>query len=179
MKFNPKTILIPSTHFAVRVLLVVAIVLGLVWLLTQWAHQRSLPEPEPDGAITLLATGAQLHGPPQIKKETHAGEKNIGWWDHDTQWLSWKTRIEKPGDYRVSLRYARPGSSKVKLILHAGENTLHASTQGTGGWGNWKNTDLGTLHIDGSGEMKISLKATQASSKGIINFVHLKLVLVK
>ena len=175
MKLNLKSVLPGVTRFAVTAAFATALVFGVIWGLTQWAKYEPPIEPDPSGTITLTSSKAKTHGPPQIKHESHAGEINIGYWDYDTQWISWEIDIPQSGNYTVDLRYARPGKSSVELMLEIGDNSLTASAPGTGGWGKWQNEQLGTIQLTQGKKLTITLKAKNPPSEGVINFVHLKL----
>ena len=176
MTLDIKSLLPGAVRFTVTTSLVFSLFLGLVWALAQWAQYEA---PEPEGIISLTATAAQLHGSPDIRLETFAGEKTLGYWDSDTQWISWEASIPKSGEYTVSLRHARPGKPSVDLILQIGDNTLTAPAPGTGGWDKWNNIELGTISISHSEKQTITLKALAPPSEGVINLVHLKLTPVK
>ena len=179
MKLDIKSRLPGAARFTITTVLVTALVFGLMWALTQWAKYEPPIEPDPLGTITLTATEAQTHGSPQIKLVSYAGENTLGYWDYDTQWISWEASSPQPGNYTVTLRYARPGNSSVDLILKIGDNTLTSPAPGTGGWDQWVNIELGTIHLDDSEKQKITLKTLAPPSEGIINLVHLKLTPVK
>jgi len=179
MKLDIKSRLPGAARFTITTLLVFTLVFGLMWALTQWAKYEPPIEPDPLGTITLTATEAKTHGSPQIKLEFYAGEKTLGYWDFDTQWISWEASSPQPKNYTVTLRYARPGNASVDLILQIGDNTLTSPVPGTGGWDQWINIELGIIPISDSGKQTITLKTLDPPSEGIINLVHLKLTPVK
>ena len=179
MNLEIKSRLPSAVRFTVTSLLVFALVFGLIWALTQWAKYEPPIEPDPEGTISLTSTAAQVHGSPKIRLESFAGEKTLGYWDFDTQWVTWDATIPKADNYTVSLRYARPGKPSVGLSLKIGDNTLTAPAPGTGGWDKWVDIELGTIQISQLGKQKITLKTLAPPSEGVINLVHLKLTPVR
>jgi hypothetical protein len=159
----------------VRLALVSALVFGFAWALMQWAKHRPTIAADDSGALVLTAAAATTHGPPEIRFSTFKGEKNIGWWDFDTQSLSWKIDVEYADRYQVELRYSRPGSAATGLELRVGDATLVASAPGTGGWDKWQTIPLGTIALAAGDGQDVTLKAIGLPSKGVINFVRIKL----
>ncbi len=128
-----------SIDFVVKTLLVAGLFLGVVWVLVRIAAWEPKQVPDPDGSLILSAKAAVLHGD-GIRFEILDGVEDVGWWDFDTQWLSWEIDIEKAGTHRAILRYSRPGSSNIKLDLAGGGTVLHGVAAGTGGWKQWKSS---------------------------------------
>ncbi len=158
-----------------KTLLVAGLFLGLVWILVRIAAWEPKCTPGAGGDLVLSAKAAVLHGD-GIRFETLNGIEDVGWWDFDTQWLSWKIALEGPGRYEATLRYSRPGTASVKLDLAIGDTVLHCTAAGTGGWKQWKSIPLGTITLPAGKTTTCTLKAIDPPSKGIINFVSLKLV---
>lgn len=170
-----KRIIILLLDSTLRTALVAGLVFVFAWSLVQWAAYRPAVEADADGVFRLLAEDAVCHGPPEIRFNTFAGEKNIGWWDFDSQWLEWKVDVETAGKYDVSLRYSRPGEVSTGLELVVGGATLATPVPGSGGWDRWKEVDLGEIELAvGEGQMA-TLKAFDLPSEGVINFVELVL----
>ncbi len=168
-----------SIDSVVKTLLVAGLLLGSVWILVRiaaWEPEK--PALLSEGTLVLSAKAAILHGD-GIRFETLDGVEDVGWWDFDTQWLSWETDIEKAGEHRVILRYSRPGSSSVKLDLAGGGTVLHAVAAGTGGWKQWKSIDLGCIDLSAGKGQTFTLKAIDPPGKGVINFAGLELVPVE
>ena len=170
-------------EFSARLLItatVVSISIFLfMWSLVQLIKDEPQVESLPDGTVILTSTAAKLHGPPEIKHESLAGEKDIGYWDYDTQWISWSIPTPPPGNYAVTLRYARPGSSKVDLTLTIGKVSLKKAVPGTGSWDRWKSIKFGNITVVKGKQQPINLKASKPPSTGVINFVFIKLTPVK
>ena len=164
-----------SIDSVIKTLLVAGLLFGCVWILVRIAAWEPKKPAASEGTLVLSAKAAILHGD-GIRFETLDGVEDVGWWDFDTQWLSWEIDIEKSAEYRVLLRYSRPGSSSVKLDLAGGETVLHAAAAATGGWKQWKSIDLGCIDLPAGKGQTFTLKAIDPPGKGVINFAGLELV---
>lgn len=168
---------------AAKIVLVAALVFGFSWALVQVAQWKSAPEVTEEKPVIetqqvpliLLAKDAELNGGGQIKLENFKGKENIGWWDYDTQWISWKLSVPQAGNYKAVLFYSRPGDKKITTKLTLGTSTLTSSVSGTGGWDKWSQTDLGTMQLTAGEKMECSLKVENLQGKGVINFIRIEL----
>ena len=176
MKLTSIVNLRQTVRFFAQTFLISIFVFGLIWGIFQWAKYEPPVEPNPEGSILLSAPAAQLKGSPQIKLESLVKEKNLGYWDFDSQWISWDVDVKKIGNYSVELNYARPGKSSVDLILQVGENSLITPVAGTGGWKNWKKIPMGVIHLSKMGKQTITLKTKNPPSEGIINYISILLI---
>jgi alpha-L-fucosidase len=128
---------------------------------------------EANGSYTLGADSAELHGN-QIKQETQGGQPNIGFWDKADEWVSWKVKFSKPGTYKVSASAASP-NGVVEFVVEAGSQQLPAKTTQTGSWAEFRETDIGQLKIEQSGDQTIKLRPKDAASWKAINLRFIKL----
>ena len=76
-----------------KILLVASLVLIIGWTLVrvaQWKNRKPPVESESDGTSILLADTAEILGTGTARANLFEKKRNIGWWDHTTQWLSWQ-----------------------------------------------------------------------------------------
>lgn len=179
-----------------RTIVVAALVFSFSWVLVKLAKQKSKPVAEAVETIKsetkgktakqakrvpliLLAKDAELNGGGKIKLENFKGKEDIGWWDYDTQWISWKLDIPQGGSYQAELFYSRPGKKKITTKLMIGKVVLESRVPGTGSWSKWSQTDLGTLNVATGKNVECSLKVEDLPGKGVINFISIKLTPVE
>ena len=128
---------------------------------------------EANGSYTLGADSAELHGS-QIKQETQGSQPNIGFWDKADEWVSWKVKFPKAGTYKVSASAASPNGD-VEFILETASYQIPAKTTQTGSWSEFRETDIGQLKIEQSGDQTIKVRPKDAASWKAINLRFIKL----
>ncbi|MCX6915087.1 MAG: carbohydrate-binding protein, partial [Verrucomicrobia bacterium] len=128
---------------------------------------------EANGSYTLGADSAELHGS-QIKQETQGGQPNIGFWDKADEWVSWKVKFPKAGTYKVSASAASPNGD-VEFIVESASYQIPAKTTQTGSWAEFRETDIGQLKIEQSGDQTIKVRPKDAASWKAINLRFIKL----
>ena len=127
----------------------------------------------PDGAFTLGADAAELHGG-QVNHETQGGVPNIGFWDRSEDWVSWTVRIDKPGTYQVSATIATTHQG-ARFAVEAGGQAPAATAPATGGWDKFRKTEVGTIEFKTAGPHVVKVRATDAASWKAINLAEVKL----
>ena len=158
-----------------RAALVVVLVYGLAWGLMQWAKHQPTVSADDAGVIRLLAADATLHGAPEIRFNIFRGVKNIGWWDQDTQWLTWRLDVEQGGSYLAELRYAPVGAGPVQLALTIGDASVTGAIHAGGGADPWQTIPLGTIALAAGDDQSAALKVVDLPSPGVVNFVWIEL----
>ena len=128
---------------------------------------------EANGSYTLGADSAELHGS-QIKQETQGSQPNIGFWDKADEWVSWKVKFPKAGAYKVSASAASPNGD-VEFIVETASYQIPAKTTQTGSWAEFRETDIGQLKIEQSGDQTIKVRPKDAASWKAINLRFIKL----
>ena len=128
---------------------------------------------EANGSYTLGADSAELHGN-QIKQETQGSQPNIGFWDKADEWVSWKVKFPKAGAYKVSASAASPNGD-VEFIVETASYQIPAKTTQTGSWAEFRETDIGQLKIEQSGDQTIKVRPKDAASWKAINLRFIKL----
>ena len=128
---------------------------------------------EANGSYTLGADSAELHGS-QIKQETQGSQPNIGFWDKADEWVSWKVKFPKAGTYKVSASAASPNGD-VEFIVETASYQIPAKTTQTGSWAEFRETDIGQLKIEQSGDQTIKVRPKDAASWKAINLRFIKL----
>lgn len=159
-----------------RTVLVTVLVVGVIWGLRWWAMRKPVVHPDKDGRVELVAKDAQLNGKPEIRYNLFKGKPNIGWWDDDEQFVSWKTKGVKAGKYEVVLEYSRAPEAKLQLELKAGEDTLVADVQPTGGWDAWAEQSLGVLELHSGDVREMELRAITPEGGEVVNLVRVTLL---
>ncbi|SHK18374.1 hypothetical protein SAMN02745181_3368 [Rubritalea squalenifaciens DSM 18772] len=162
----------------VRTVLVTALVVGVIWGLRWWAMYKPVIHPDAAGQVELKAKDAQLHGEPEIRYNLYEGKPNIGWWNEESQYLSWKTKGVSAGSYQVVLEYSRAPEAKLQLELKAGEQTLLGEVPPTGGWGKWSELSLGVLELSSSEVSELELRAITPDGGEVVNLVRVTLTSV-
>lgn len=110
-----------------------------------------------DGSFLLAPDAAHLEGT-DIRVEN--GGENIGYWLTPANSAAWTMNVTAPGTYRVTME-AAVANTGTDYVVEVGTQQLKARTADTGGWGNYKSTDLGTIEVKGAG--KTTLKVRPAS----------------
>ena len=128
---------------------------------------------EANGSYMLGADAVELHGN-QIKQETQGSQPNIGFWDKADEWVSWKVKFPKAGTYKVSASAASPNGD-VEFIVESASSQIPAKTTQTGSWAEFRETDIGQLKIEQSGDQTIKVRPKDAASWKAINLRFIKL----
>lgn len=180
MKFKKKSIIEFLKYFGLTAgVAIMVLILG--WSLKSFAQfLEKKPVIIADSAtqtITLLAKDAKIEGAGKARLEDYKGEKNIGWWDYKTQYLSWIIdEVAESTTYKLEMRYSRASKQPCEMSVIIGETSQCFNIAGTGGWDSWKSIEMGTIKISKKNPQKLLLKVTKLPEEGVINFVHLKLV---
>ena len=128
---------------------------------------------EANGSYMLGADAVELHGN-QIKQETQGSQPNIGFWDKADEWVSWKVKFPKAGTYKVSASAASPNGD-VEFIVESASYQIPAKTTQTGSWAEFRETDIGQLKIEQSGDQTIKVRPKDAASWKAINLRFIRL----
>ena len=83
-----------------------------------------------------------------LRYESLPHKNTLGYWVRAEDWAAWDVQVEKPGDFRITLRYGcgnGSGGSEVDISI-AGQ-TLPFTVKETGGFQNWQEMDLGKVTL--------------------------------
>jgi len=175
-------------HFKIKLIelskyifIAIAVAIGVVtlgWILKELA-QLKLEVAQDSKQIAFLAKDAKIHGKGEARVENFKGETDIGWWDFKSQFLSWKfPELTKSALYQVEIRYSRASSDPCRFNLKTAAFEKEFTLPGTGDWGNWRTLKLFQIELPPNQSSPIFLKALDPPTKGIINFIYLKLTLI-
>jgi arylsulfatase A len=124
--------------------------------------------PGPKGGLQLPASLAELHGT-MLRYEPDPHKNTLGYWTRAEDWASWDVQVEKPGEFRVVLRYGcgdDSGGSEVEISV-AGK-TLPFIVKETGGFQNWQEADLGTVSLP-AGRQTLSIRPKSKKGAAVMD----------
>ncbi|MCF7848770.1 MAG: alpha-L-fucosidase [Kiritimatiellales bacterium] len=145
---------------------------------TPAAKPAATVAPQKDGSIVLTAKAAVMHGK-GVKMETKSGGlPNIGHWTKHTDWVSWKIKVPKAGNYEVSILYAQEkGTSEFNI--KAEKKPITVKTKNTGSWESFKPVTLGKIRVAKAGAVEITIKPKNKKSWKPMNIRSVTLKPVK
>lgn len=124
-------------------------------------HAADIPkanEQKPDGSIVLLATNATVHGK-TIRYEPQPHKNTIGYWTKAEDWVSWDFKVNRPGQFDVTLTQAcGKGSGGSEVAFTIGEQTIKDMVPDTGAFTNWVQRAIGSFTLPNAGAYTISVK---------------------
>jgi alpha-L-fucosidase len=138
---------------------------------------EALP-PEPwsagaDGTLVLECDMADLYGK-NLRVEGNT-RLNLANWNNVDAYPQWDVRIDKPGTYEVSaVTFVPDGQAGSSYALTVGDAKMAAKTETTGG--DFKTVKLGTIRIEKTGAMPITLKPTKLAGS---EFMRLRTIILK
>ncbi len=114
----------------------------------------SAPTPSPAGSagperdvITLMAERADRYGK-DFRLETMFGQRHIGYWSNPSDYVVWRFRIARGGEYDVELEYAlAPIGDGNRVNIACGRHELVCPLPSTGGWSNFTSRAVGRLPL--------------------------------
>jgi alpha-L-fucosidase len=138
------------------------------------AETGAVIHPGAGGALLLSAPEAQLHGD-EIQLEEKGGLPDIGFWNDDSDWVSWTAQVAQPGSYNITAVTATV-SDQARFMIEIGGQKVLASVPGTEGWDKFATTDLGVVEIPRTGAVEVKVRAIDGASWKAINLNSIKLV---
>ena len=122
----------------------------------------------PDGTIQLSVVDAEIVG--SDAKLYGSPEQNLGYWTNSDDYVQWRAKVVKPGDFAVTIKYAcEPGSAGSEYKLVIGEKSIRGKISATGGWDDYKLAELGPIRIDQPGTVTITVKPTKKPGLAVMN----------
>lgn len=132
--------------------------------------------PAADGSLTLKADDAELVGD-ALRVESHGGVGNIGFWTNPKDYAQWPIIIAKPGAYEVEATFAcAPGSEGSRLELGIGSRSWTGpEVPATQSWQDFVTESAGTVEIQQTGPVEVTLKVADMPHGAVINLRSLVL----
>lgn len=128
---------------------------------------------EEGGELELSAKTAEIYGAQITFEQAFA---NIGLWHSQGDHLIWQSRIAVEGDYRVIMEYAcADGAAGNQFAFSIGDQSVVGVVKGTGGWDQYREVDLGKLHL-GVGDHVAILLPTATVQGALMDLRRIKLV---
>jgi len=109
---------------------------------------------ESDGSVRLMASEADLHG--GLQYESGHGKDNIGYWWNAEDTASWAFKIDRPGQFEVSVDIAALESAKFEVLI--GEQKLSSTSPATKDYTKFKRTNLNGTFDLGAGSVTLTVK---------------------
>jgi len=128
----------------------------------------------PKGGLQLPASLAEVHGS-MLRYEPPPHKNTLGYWTRAEDRVSWDVQVEKPGEFRVILRYGcgnGSGGSEVDITI-AGK-TLPFTVKETGGFQNWQEADLGTAALP-AGRQTLSIRPKTKKGAAVMDVQTVRL----
>ena len=129
--------------------------------------------PDSRGNFTLKPDDADLHGE-GIKIEAQGGQPNIGFWDRPEDWVSWKVKFDKPGNFNLSASCATTHAG-AEFVVEVGDQQFTGKPPQTGAWADFRVVDLGRIDVKEAGEKVVKVRARDAQGWKAINLRFVQL----
>jgi len=138
--------------------------------------------PSADGALTLLPHDATLEGPSlKVEQIGVIGDVkyNIGYWLDPAASAAWPIAGQRAGKYRVLAELAcKSESAGARLSLDCGGSRVDFGVEGTGGWQDYREFELGVLDVPAVSQ-SVSLRALSRPGEAVVNVRAIRLVPVR
>jgi hypothetical protein len=135
--------------------------------------------PSADGSIKLLPHDATLEGPSiKVEQVGVIGDvrHNIGYWLDPSASAAWPISGQPAGRYRVVAELACRGESAgARVSLVCAGSRIDFTVEGTGGWQEYREFELGALDIP-AGARSVSLRASTKPGEAVVNVRAIRLV---
>lgn len=121
-----------------------------------------------NGKFVATAATAEIIGDSAVLEK--GNPPDIGNWTDTRDFLQWRVHVARPGIFRVTANTALPGNGGPYTVSIDGRH-VQGTVPNTGGWGNYTNSRLGTVHISQPGDYALILRPNQPNMKGnVMNF---------
>lgn len=122
------------------------------------------------GVLKLNAVDAKLTGKLAMEA-AHAG-----FWTNPQDTVTWRTAVAKAGAYEVSLDFGcHDDAAGSEFEVKIGSKTIPGKVTGTGTWKEFKTEVLGSVDLEKSNEVIITVKATKKPGEAVMNLRSLTL----
>ena len=122
--------------------------------------EAQLPGFDADGKLLLTADKGYINnneGSKDAALKEHDGTPHIGYWVDPQASVEWQFRAKEAGEYQVVAELSVE-AEKTKLEVTAGDASLMAEVETTGGYGKYKKRTLGSIKIDKAGDLLLRVK---------------------
>jgi hypothetical protein len=141
------------------------------------ANPGYVPNPQAaDGTVTLPAKTADVHGV-QLRYEAQPHKDTLGFWTRADDHASWEFTLQKPGTFRVEVLQGcgtGQGGSTVEVTV-AGQSLAFA-VEDTGGFQNFKVSDVGMVRLDKPGRYTLEVHAKTKAKNAVMDLRAVRLV---
>lgn len=121
-----------------------------------------------DGTITLSAADADIIGE-SVRLEGDQ-ELNVGYWVNVNDMLQWQVRVDKPGDYMVTVNLACDvGSGGSTYVVVVDDQAVVGKVAETGGWRNYETVELGPIRLTQTGLVRACVRALTKPNLAVMN----------
>ena len=138
--------------------------------------------PSADGTLLLLPHDATLEGPSlKVEQVGVIGDVkyNIGYWLDPAASATWPIAGQRAGKYRVVAELAcKSESAGARVSLDCGGSRVDFTVEGTGGWQDYREFELGVLDVP-AGSQSVSLRAASKPGEAVVNVRAIRLVPVR
>jgi len=133
--------------------------------------------PSKDGALVLLPHDATLDGKSLEGKSLKVEQVgvigdvkyNLGYWLDPAEFASWPIAGHRAGSYRVLATLAcKSESAGARARLECGASSIEFTVEGTGGWQDYNERDLGTIVV-GEEDRAVTLRAMSKPGEAVVN----------
>lgn len=133
--------------------------------------------PNGKGVIELRASKCRFSGE---KLEFMPEYDALGWWSTESDRAEWTAVLDRPGKYRVEWDYSvspKAAGNQWQLLAN-GEQVLKGIVESSGGWEDFKTTELGELALAG-GDNKIVVRSLGEINQALMDLRAIRLIPIK
>lgn len=131
--------------------------------------------PEPDGSLVCNAEVAAIFTSSPGEPGYYADRDRIGNWNHADAKLVWLARIEREGDYRVTLDYSCDKTAAGSPYeIRIGDSLICQTTTATDSWTDFALADVGTVHLP-TGNVQVEIKALKLLTYAFVDLRSIRL----
>ncbi len=153
-------------------------VIDTVILLETEAEAVIIPQAE-DGTVVLKASDAVVRGT-NARYESGGGKDNIGYWTNPDDYVIWRFKVIKAGNFDVAITFAcAAGSGGSEYALSVAKQRLAGKVKDTGSWTNFVTEKVGTVKIEKAGNYNLSVEPETMPAGAVMNLKSVSLVPVK
>ncbi|MFO0927193.1 MAG: sulfatase-like hydrolase/transferase [Gemmataceae bacterium] len=135
--------------------------------------------PAADGAITLPARHARVHGT-QLRYEPLPHKNTLGYWTQVSDYATWELTLTAPGTYTVEvLQGCGTGHGGSSVEVTVGGQTLAFIVEDTGGFQNFKARAIGTVTLATAGRHTLAVRPKKKAGGAIMDIRQVVLRPVK
>lgn len=127
-------------------------------------------------SIRLNAESAKLAGKGRLPR--YDAERDfLGYWTNENAAVTWNLDCRGMGTFEVYAELAAPAEAKgAAWTLAVGDQKLSGVTPSTGGWGNFRRVNIGSLDLDANGKLHCELVPLEIPGEAVMNLRAVELV---